>query len=98
MVELPVPPDGAETDQVYCNASGTPLHEGGCEVLLEATFNTEQPEGGDNVKSQVGGGMTQIVRCSSSPPQPFAMFWVTVYVPTCVKVTGNVADPPVQRS
>ncbi len=29
MVELPVPPDGGETVQVYCKASGTPLHEGG---------------------------------------------------------------------
>ena len=98
MVELPVPPDGAETDQVYCNASGTPLHEGGCEVLLEATFNIEQPEEGVSVNAQVGGGMTQIVRCSSSPPQPFASVCVTVYVPGKENVTGKVVDPAVQRS
>ena len=29
IVEVPVPPDGGETVQVYCNARGTPLHEGG---------------------------------------------------------------------
>ena len=98
ILELPVPPEGGEMVQLYCNASGTPLHEGGCEVLLEATSNTEQPEEGVSVNAQVGGGMTQIVRCSSSPPQPFASVCVTVYVPGKENVTGKVVDPAVQRS
>jgi hypothetical protein len=77
MVELPVPPDGGETVQVYCKASGTPLQLGGVDVLFDETFNTEHPDVGVRVKAQVGGGMTQIVLCSSSPPQPFTIFWVT---------------------
>jgi hypothetical protein len=98
IVEVPVPPDGGETVQAYCKARGTPLQLGGVDVLFDETFNTEHPDVGVRVKAQVGGGMTQTVCGWSSPPHPFAMFWVTVYVPTCVKVTGNVADPPVQRS
>lgn len=97
-VWLPVPPTGGDTVQLYCNANGTPLQEGGCEVLLEVTFNTEQPEVGVNMNAQVGGGMTQIVICSSSPPQPFAIVCVTVYVPGTENVTGKVAEPAVQRS
>jgi hypothetical protein len=60
MVELPVPPDGGETVQLYCNASGTPLQEGGCVVLLEVTFKTEHPEVGVKVNAQMGGSITQI--------------------------------------
>ena len=73
MVELPVPPEGGETVQLYCNAKGTPLHEGGCDVLLEATFNTEQPEEGVKVKAQVGGLITHNVSVSISSPQEFLM-------------------------
>ena len=71
IVELPVPPDGAETDQVYCNASGTPLQEGGCEVLLEVTFNTEQPDVGVSVNAQVGGFTTHNVSVCTSSPHEF---------------------------
>ena len=67
-------------------------------MFVEVTFNTEQPDVGFKVNAQVGGGITQIVLCSSSPPQPFAIVCVTVYVPGRENVTGKVAEPAVQRS
>jgi hypothetical protein len=71
MVELPVPPDGGETVQVYCKASGTPLQLGGVDVLFDETFNTEHPDVGVSVKAQVGGSMTHSVSVSISSPHEF---------------------------
>lgn len=70
-VWLPVPPTGGDTVQLYCNANGTPLQEGGCEVLLEVTFNTEQPEVGVNVNAQVGGLITHKDSVPISSPHEF---------------------------
>ena len=78
MVELPDPPVGGEIVHVYCKVRGTPLHEGACVVLLEFTFNTEQPVVGVKVKAQVGGDMTHILSSAVSPPHPFAIVCVTV--------------------
>ena len=78
MVDVPVPPAGADTVQVYCRARGTLLHEGGCDVFTELTVNTEQPEVGFNVNAQVGGGITQMVSVKVSSPQPLAICCVTV--------------------
>ena len=61
IVDVPVPPAGGETVQVYCRARGTLLQEGGCDVFVELTVNTEQPEVGFNVNTHVGGGITHTV-------------------------------------
>ncbi len=73
MVELPVPPDGGETVQLYCKSSGTPLQLGGLDALFAETFNTEQPDVEVRVNSQAGGGITQTVPVNVSSPQPFAI-------------------------
>ncbi len=66
--------------------------------MAELTLNTEHPDVGVNVNAHVGGGMTQIVLCKSSPPHPLANVCVTVYVPGCVKVTGSDVLPAVHKS
>jgi hypothetical protein len=71
IVEVPVPPVGGETVQVYCKARGTPLQLGGVDVLFDETFNTEHPDVGVRVKAQVGGSMTHSVSVSISSPHEF---------------------------
>ena len=75
MVELPVPPDGGETVQVYCKASGTPLQAGGCDVFVEVTFRAEQPDAGVKVNAQVGGLITHRVSVSISSPHEFLILY-----------------------
>ena len=95
IVELPVPPEGGETDHVHCNCKGVPLHEGDCDVLLDVTFSTEQPDGGVNVNAQVVGGITQTVSVLVSSPQPLAICCVIEYSPGCENVRGSVFEPGV---
>ena len=75
MVELPVPPDGGETVHVYCKSSGVPLQVGGCDVFVELTFRTEQPDAGVKVNAQVGGLITHSVSVSISSPHEFLILY-----------------------